>query len=593
MIDRRTRSRELREQTAQRAFDRTHFPQLPSGEEGAYVYNGELSYAGSFTKGLPHDDQTGLASPAAFRDLVHAITTTRDDDFSLVPFGARNPITGESDPVNQRPWVNPTAGASFDMEGPDAGALSIPPAPALTSAEVAAEMAELYWMALLRDLKFSDIEAGGPTVVTAVDSLNEFDWFQGNAGTPIGADRKRPPVTPESLFRGVNAGDEAGPYVSQFLVMGTNTLPNRGQPPVLADFQDGRIAYGAITIDQRVRPAKAGVDYMTSFDDWRKIQDGEKPATTDQFETTPRFITTPRDLATYVHFDALYEAYLNACLILLEIGAAPNSGLPFEPGASRQEGFGTFGGAHALSLVTEVATRALKCIWRQKWMVHRRARPEAVGGLLECHRMKPGGPQSPVPFIEPLADLLEDAGVLPAVLAAKGSHLLPMAFPEGSPMHPSYGAGHATVAGACVTILKALFDETHPLPFAFRANPADNGATLEDVTGSLSEALTVGGELNKLCSNISIGRDMAGVHYFTDYIESIRLGEQVACGILEEQAVCYPEDFSVTFTSFDRASDGSPIDITIEKTGDEVVKRQQVRPMTVAAGRRVLPIAAE
>ena len=25
-------------------------------------------------------------------------------------------------------------------------------------------------------------------------------------------------------------------------------------------------------------------------------------------------------------------------------------------------------------------------------------------------------------------------------------------------MHPSYGAGHATVAGACVTILKAYFD---------------------------------------------------------------------------------------------------------------------------------------
>jgi len=32
-------------------------------------------------------------------------------------------------------------------------------------------------------------------------------------------------------------------------------------------------------------------------------------------------------------------------------------------------------------------------------------------------------------------------------------HLLPMAFPEGSPIHPAYGAGHATVAGACVTIL--------------------------------------------------------------------------------------------------------------------------------------------
>jgi hypothetical protein len=186
-----------------------------------------------------------------------------------------------------------------------------------------------------------------------------------------------------------------------------------------------------------------------------------------------------------------------------------------------------------------------------------------------------------VPFIAPLAEMLDDVGVLPAVLAAKNSHLLPMAFPEGSPMHPSYGAGHATVAGACVTILKAFFDETHPLPFAFRANPADNGATLEELT-SLSEPLTVGGELNKVCSNISIGRNMAGVHYFTDYIESIRLGEQIACAILEEQAVCYPEDFSMTFSSFDRAG-GSPIDITIEKTGDTVVKRKEVRSMSPCA----------
>jgi hypothetical protein len=57
--------------------------------------------------------------------------------------------------------------------------------------------------------------------------------------------------------------------------------------------------------------------------------------------------------------------------------------------------------------------------------------------------------------------------------------------------------------------------------------------------------------------------------------------------------VCYPEDFSMTFSSFDRAADGSPIDITIEKTGDTVVKRQQVRPMTVPASPAIVSIAAE
>ena len=200
---------------------------------------------------------------------MHAIATTRTADFALVPFG--------STAADPRRWVNPTAGAAFDMEGPDAGALAIPPAPPLTSGEVAAEMAELYWMALLRDRCFSEIEDGtGAKVGNAVTGLNQLDWFKGTS--PIGADRKRPPVTAQSLFRGVLAGDEAGPYVSQFLLMGTNSLANSKQPPLLSDVRAGRIGYGAIAIDQRVTPAKDGKDYMTSFADWLKIQNGEMPA---------------------------------------------------------------------------------------------------------------------------------------------------------------------------------------------------------------------------------------------------------------------------------------------------------------------------
>jgi hypothetical protein len=66
--------------------------------------------------------------------------------------------------------------------------------------------------------------------------------------------------------------------------------------------------------------------------------------------------------------------------------------------------------------------------------------------------------------------------------------------------------------------------------------------------------LTVEGELNKLASNISIGRDWAGVHFFTDYIESLRMGEQIAIGILEEQKLTYGETFSMTVPLFDGGS---------------------------------------
>ena len=145
--------------------------------------------------------------------------------------------------------------------------------------------------------------------------------------------------------------------------------------------------------------------------------------------------------------------------------------------------------------------------------------------------------------------------------------LLPMAFVEGSPMHASYGAGHATVAGACVTILKAFFNHELYLNYektsnskialvlsdtpdkeAFESSP--DGSKLVNVK---SKGLTVEGELNKVAANISIGRDWAGVHYYSDYVQSMILGEEIAIGILQEQSLTYlpDEDLSMTLPKFD------------------------------------------
>ena len=63
--------------------------------------------------------------------------------------------------------------------------------------------------------------------------------------------------------------------------------------------------------------------------------------------------------------------------------------------------------------------------------------------------------------------------------------------------------------------------------------------------------LSIQGELDKLAANISIGRNFAGVHYYTDYYESLRMGERVAVGILQEQMLTYREPVSMRFTSFD------------------------------------------
>jgi len=197
-----------------------------------------------------------------------------------------------------------------------------------------------------------------------------------------------------------------------------------------------------------------------------------------------------RDLATYVHFDALYEAYLNACLLLLD----PRIKAPFDPGnpyvdSRTQVGFGTFGGPHILSLVTEVATRALKAVWCQKWFVHRRLRPEAMGGLVNNHLKATANYPLHPEFLQQAQEQSRIEFGRTISQLAKTLICLPMAFREGSPTHPAYGAGHATVAGACVTILKAWFDESFVLPNPVVSNA--NGTALMAAPGN--PRLTVGG----------------------------------------------------------------------------------------------------
>jgi hypothetical protein len=82
--------------------------------------------------------------------------------------------------------------------------------------------------------------------------------------------------------------------------------------------------------------------------------------------------------------------------------------------------------------------------------------------------------------------------------------------------------------------------------------PSEDGASLAPYTGADASQLTVGGELNKLACNIYQSRDFAGVHYRSDGLQGLLLGEAVAISILEDQARTYNEDFAgFTFTKFD------------------------------------------
>ena len=579
MRDRRQQALQVRLDAAELASQREHPEHIDNGEEFRYRdSNNSPTHITNYTKGLPHDHKGMLVveseTPGMFvrgnddyQRFVQAIDSGDERDFRDVPLG---PPCSDGQPrptwksaiannnsVAARAWESQGAGNTFDLQGPDAQAVTMPPAPTLESAELVAEMVEVYLMALLRDVPFAEFSSN-PGVQGAIARLNATQWVNNPSDRRSEAQRARlrGPFDLQSVFRGITKGDTVGPYLSQFMLVGNSGLGSSSQTPA-----DGFISYGSIRIDQRIRKAQPRKDFMTNWEAWLDVQNGADVRGLEDYVNNPdgspvyRFLATPRDLATYVHYDALYEAYLNACLIMLGLGVPFDPGIPFQRAdyIDKQQGFAQFGGPHILSLVTEVATRALKAVRFQKFNVHRRARPEALCGLINRYC---NGDTEDILDVRPLAegvdsDLLDQvAGHNALMNGADGpgggysnSFLLPMAFPEGSPMHPAYGAGHATVAGACVTIL----DHGYQLPFCYQ--PAADGASLQKA--AIAAPLTVEGELNKLASNISIGRNWAGVHYFTDYIESIRLGEDIALGILEEQKLTYGENFSMTVPLFD------------------------------------------
>lgn len=453
------------------------------------------NFIGSFTKALPHN-ALGEVIPSAYHALRKAISDGTQASFNAIPLGGTVKL------------ANPQAAFSYTLEGADSHYHGMPAAPALSSAWCAGEMTEVYWRAWTRDIPFINYASDMHIAAAAEDLSGLSDLRAPKAGAWVTAD---------TIFRGPTSGDLTGPMISQFL------------------YKD--IPFGATTIVQRYRTTVTGNNHMTSFAHWLAVQNGSPAPTSATLDPTPRYIANGRDLAEYVHVDWSYQAFQSAALILLGFGgAALDDNNPYKA-ITNQGNFVTFGGPMILDLVARAGIAGLKAAWYQKWQVHRRLRPEAYAGLVHNHVT---GAQS-----YPLhADVLNSA-VLPLLQGVYGTSLLPMAYPEGCPTHPAYPAGHATIAGACVTVLKAFFKESFVIPSPVQSDA--EGLHLLPFAG----ALTVGNELNKLASNLSLGRDSGGVHWRADGIEGMKLGEEVAIQLLRDHKLLNNESFTgFSFTRF-------------------------------------------
>ncbi|MFC6905425.1 vanadium-dependent haloperoxidase [Halalkalicoccus tibetensis] len=470
-----------------------------------------------FTKGLPHADD-GTPDRGAYDHLTEALDTGDPELFETIPQGGH------------REFIEPQGAYSVELMGPDPHSLTIKDAPpAFDSDQQVGEMIELYWQSLARDVPFREYE-DSELIQAAADELEDTPGYNG-------------PTDPKYLFHADLDGVEKGPYLSQFLLKD-------------APLSVHEISQDIITLKER--------DYVTDYDEWLANMRGQTPGPEDEsghhdgeiadsLTDHRKYMSSGRDLAACVERDMVFQPYMIAVMVLM---GRPVDGVVSDPeelfgdyhpyaDSDTQVGFLDFGREGIMDLVSGIGQPAHVASWVQKWLVHRRARPEEYGGLVEATVNDDIDADHPVPV-----EKFEEYEVFDRIYEENGSHVLTQAYPEGAPLHPAYPGGHSTVSAACSTVLKAVFNEDYVIEDPVQ--PTADGEELEPYEG---EELTIRSELNKLASNVNYGgRQFAGVHFRSDHDAGMALGQELAIQYLEDAAMRFHDELDFdgwTFTDFD------------------------------------------
>lgn len=504
---------QVRVQAAQTQLNFGVPPHPTNGDEKRYP-----NKIATDTRGLPHNER-GEVNLKAYDSLIKALTTLNPDDYENIILGGK------------RKLVNPQGGLAISLQGLNAAQIAIPSPPTLDSAERSAEAVELYWQALLRDVsldKFQD-NSDDPKILAAIEDLNKLSAFYGP--------KQNGQVTPQTLFRGsvtyvdkkvIPPGVLDGPYISQFLLR--------------------NIPYDTQFISPLIRTALPGNDFLTNYDEWLSVQNGGSPSKSTQYDPTRRYVVTVRDLAELAHVGG---AFLFGALLLLSFSAGDDpfaSGLgaplsptnPYVTSKTQQGGSATFAPGHFLGLLNLGFPLAFRASKWQKYYVHRTLRPEAYGGLIYNNSVNKTQ--------YPINSEVLNSQALAQTFSTFGTYLLPQAYPEGAPFDSAYPGGTAAIAGVQATLLKAFFDENFVISNPVVPDPNDP----TKVIPYSGPPLTVGGELNKLATNYTIGRGHGGVHWRSDGAVGLALGEELAVSILRDERLGFNERFyGFTFTKFD------------------------------------------
>ena len=149
-----------------------------NGKDCRQVFDDRLSAAlgnpiAHFSKGLAHDPTSGEVNAAQFQQMIDRLKQLNADP----GHAAKNGFQLRDDTSDGlRRFVNPQSGWAVDTETTDPCCYVIPEPPAIDSEEEAAEIIELYWMSLLRDVPFA-LWDDHPQVAAAANELSTLKLF--------------------------------------------------------------------------------------------------------------------------------------------------------------------------------------------------------------------------------------------------------------------------------------------------------------------------------------------------------------------------------------------------------------------------------
>lgn len=432
-------------------------------------YRGDIrSPVGYYSKGLLHD-MNGYVNRDQFSHLLKRL----NDPFNIPPIKLMGKMKLEE----------PCAAMGMELFGVNNGCTKCQVPPDFNSHTTGWEMAELYGMCLLRDVKFTDYTTSNK-VKEVINSLHTLTGY--------------PKTSPETLFRADTLGDMQGPYVSQFLLADFNMGPQAG--------------------NQKIKVSRPEADYLTTRDAMLAAQNGLTIEESLGSLSQPRYLTTLRDGCSWVQADYPTQSAMQAAMVLLKMNTPKN---PMSPSRvnpdSSETSFVNFGPVDLFESINRVARMAFLTCWNRKWDFMR-IRPEAMSILIDNVMTTGRNPHE-------IDEEILSTTILKNIKNKQGSYLLSQTHPTGCPTHPAYPSGHSVICGASITVVKAFFDCTGYMPEMI---PAIDGQTLID-TG---HKLNINDELNKLASNVGTFRCSAGYHYRSDNIEGLKLGEHIAIEFL-------------------------------------------------------------